>query len=75
MGYDCPTSQQLRLQNTLVFTFCKFKTARNIATVFKKSPHLVLRLRESEVAVEDSLVGEAVVGGHLDYGLRIKSFH
>ncbi len=37
--------------------------------LFKKSSHLVLRLREPEVAVEDSLVGEAVVGGHLGGGI------
>ncbi len=74
VGYNCPTSQQLRLQNTLVFTFLN-SNCDKYSYILKKSSHLVLRLREPEVAVEDSLVGEAVVGGHLDCGLKILSLN
>ncbi len=74
VGYNCPTSQQLRLQNPLVFFILFYSNCDKYSYIFKRSSHLVLRLREPEVAVEDSLVGEAVVGGHLDCGLKIKSF-
>ena len=50
----------------LYFSFFFIQNCDKYRYLFKKSSHLVLRLREPEVAVEDSLVGEAVVGGHLD---------
>ncbi len=49
--------------------FLKKSNCEKYRYLFKKSSHLVLRLREPEVSVEDSLVGEAVVGGHRAVGI------